>query len=207
MRIIGGRLRGRRLAGVKGRLRPTADRVREAIFNILGDLVEGAQVLDLFAGTGALGIEALSRGASGAIFVEEHRTSLAVLRRNLALCGLTDVGHIYPLPVQKALPQLAAQGQRFTLILLDPPYEQGLAGRTLALVARLPLLDGHGIITVEHSRAEELAEAYEALVCTDRRRYGGTMVSFYQVTVPSPRPGPPSGQPAGQQPDEDQHRH
>jgi len=202
VRIIGGRLRGRRLAGVKGLMRPTADRVREAIFNILGGAVAGAQVLDLFAGTGALGIEALSRGAAGAIFVEEHRTSLVVLRRNLALCGLTDVGHIYPLPVQKALPQLAAQGKSFNLIFLDPPYEKGLAGRTLALLARLPLLDPYGIIAVEHSRAEALAEAYEALVGTDRRHYGGTMVSFYQVTSPSPRHGPASGQ----QPEEVDHR-
>lgn len=194
MRVIGGRLKGRRLAGVKGRLRPTADRVREAVFNILGPAVEGAQVLDLFAGTGALGIEALSRGAAGAVFVEEHRASLDVLRRNLTLCGLTDVGHIYVLPVQKALPHLATQGQRFRLIFLDPPYEKGLAGRTLALLARLSLLDTHGIIVVEHSRAEELAAAYGAWVCSDRRHYGGTMVSFYQFTVPSPRHDPPAGQ-------------
>ena len=88
MRIIGGRLKGRRLTGVKGQIRPTADRVREAIFNILGPEVPGSLVLDLFAGTGALGIEALSRGAKTAVFVENHGTSLQVLRRNLSQCAL-----------------------------------------------------------------------------------------------------------------------
>ncbi len=179
MRIIGGRLRGRRLATVKGTIRPTAARVREAIFNILADRVQGSQVLDLFAGTGALGIEALSRGAAGVVFVEHHRTSLQVLERNLRLCGLAKVCQIYPMPVQQALPRLAGQGKKFQVIFLDPPYAQGWAGRTLALLARLPLLDPSATIVVEHSRVEELATAYDGLVCQDRRLYGDTAVSFY----------------------------
>ena len=181
VRIIGGRLKGRRLAGVKGSMRPTADRVREAIFNILGEAVAGAMVLDLFAGSGALGIEALSRGAAGAVFVDHDRASLQVLQRNLRLCGLEDRARVYPLPVQQALPRLARQGSTFQLIFLDPPYEQGLVGRTLALLARLPVAAPQSRLVVEHSQSEELAAAYGDLVQQDRRRYGGTVVSFYTV--------------------------
>jgi 16S rRNA (guanine966-N2)-methyltransferase len=193
LRIIGGRLRGRRLATVKGAIRPTAERVREAIFNILGDRVNGSQVLDLFAGTGALGIEALSRGAKAVVFVEHQRTSLQVLERNLRLCGLAKVCQIYPLPVQQALPRLASQGKKFQLIFLDPPYAQGLAGRTLALLARLPLSDPSATIVVEHSRAEELATTYDGLVCQDRRQYGDTAVSFYHPSDPSRETETPAG--------------
>lgn len=166
-------------------MRPTADRVREAIFNILGAAVEEAQVLDLFAGTGALGIEALSRGAAQAVFVEPHRTSLLVLRRNLALCGLEGVSQICPLPVHRALPQLAAQGRTFNLIFLDPPYERGLAGSTLARLARRPLWASEAVIVVEHSRTEKLAAAYDTLVHLEHRQYGGTVVSFYTASRPS----------------------
>ncbi len=93
MRIIAGALKGRRLAPVKGRIRPTAAKVREAVFNILGPAVDGVRVLDLFAGTGALGIEALSRGAAAAVFVEDHPEALKVLRRNLEALGLMEPDH------------------------------------------------------------------------------------------------------------------
>jgi 16S rRNA (guanine966-N2)-methyltransferase len=179
LRIIGGRLKGRRLTGVKGQIRPTADRVREAIFNILGPEVNDSLVLDLFAGTGALGIEALSRGARSAVFVEKHPSALQVLRRNLAQCGLDELSRVLPLATEKALPRLAAAGEYFSLILLDPPYGHGLAAANLLLLAKIKLLAPGGQIVVEHSRLEVLAEAYHYLTQHDQRRYGATMVSFY----------------------------
>lgn len=180
MRIIAGRLKGRRLAAVRGAIRPTADRVREAIFNILGPLVPEAQVLDLFAGTGALGIEALSRGAGRAVFVENQVSALQVLRRNLAQCQLMEAGQILPQDAVRALAALAARGERFDLIFLDPPYSQGLAEAIVPLVARTGLLAPEGILVVEHRRDEDLAETYPPLARRDQRRYGATLISFYE---------------------------
>ncbi|MGB9291782.1 MAG: RsmD family RNA methyltransferase, partial [Desulfobaccales bacterium] len=110
MRIIAGAFKGRVLAPVKGRTRPTAAKVREAIFDILGSAVLEVKVLDLFAGTGALGIEALSRGAAQAVFVEDQPAALKGLRRNLEALGLKDLSVVLPLPVAAALKKLAAQG-------------------------------------------------------------------------------------------------
>lgn len=179
MRIIGGRLKGRRLTGVRGQIRPTADRVREAIFNILGPDVDDSLVLDMFAGTGALGIEALSRGASQAVFIEKHPSALQVLRKNLVQCGLQEVSRVLPLGTEKAVPRLAAAGEHFSLVFLDPPYGHGLVAVNLLLLAKTGLVAPGGQIVVEHSRLEELAEAYRPLTRHDQRRYGATMISFY----------------------------
>lgn len=179
MRIIGGRLKGRRLAGVKGQIRPTADRVREAIFNILGPQVVDTKVLDLFAGTGALGIEALSRGAQNAFFVENHHSALQVLQRNLMQCGLTEVSRVVALPAVQALSRLAAAGEHFSLIFLDPPYDFGIPAAILPVLAEKKLVAPSGQVIVEHSRREELAAAYNDLVRSDQRRYGATLISFY----------------------------
>ena len=190
MRIIGGRLKGRRLAGVKGQIRPTADRVREAIFNILGPDVNDTQVLDLFAGTGALGIEALSRGARSAVFVENHKSALQVIQRNLVQCGLTEVSRIIPLPALTALTRLAASGEKFSLIFLDPPYGYGIPNTILPVLAQKNLVAPNGQIIVEHSRLEDLAVSYQDLVRSDQRRYGATLVSFY-IYWHNETPGPP----------------
>lgn len=179
MRIIAGRFRGRRLAGVRGRMRPTADRVREAIFNILGPGLEEVRVLDLFAGTGALGIEALSRGAQHAVFVEHDSTSLQVLRKNLASCDLGAVTQVLPLPVPRALKQLAVQVQRFELIFLDPPYGKGLAAQSLELLAPSPVLRAGGRVVVEHGIHDLVPEIIGSLIQAEQRRYGDTLVSFY----------------------------
>jgi 16S rRNA (guanine(966)-N(2))-methyltransferase RsmD len=180
MRVIGGALGGRRLAPVKGRMRPTADKVRQAMFNILGDAVSQAQVLDLFAGTGALGIEALSRGAAQAVFVEENPESLKVLRRNLESLGLMERAQVLPWPALAALKKLAAQAGRFEVAFLDPPYGLGLAEKTLAALAEAGLMAPEAVIVVEHSRREQLPEAVGALTCQDLRRYGDTRVAFYR---------------------------
>jgi 16S rRNA (guanine966-N2)-methyltransferase len=181
MRIIAGEFKGRRLAAVKGHIRPTSDRVREAIFNILGPAVLEARVLDLFAGTGALTLEALSRGAREAVLVEDQGAALGVLRRNLAALGLEDRTRVMPMPVQGALRKLAAQEEQFTLVFLDPPYERGLALETLATLQGSGLLFPEAKVVAEHSYRETLPEQVGRLKLSQGRRYGDTQVAFYEV--------------------------
>jgi 16S rRNA (guanine966-N2)-methyltransferase len=185
MRIIAGALKGRRLAPVKGRTRPTAAKVREAVFDILGPAVTGAKVLDLFAGTGALGVEALSRGAALAVFVEDHPAALQVLRRNLADLGLLDRSMVWTLPVAAALKKLAGRADRFHLAFLDPPYGGGAAALALSALDSLDLLLPGARVVVEHSRRETLPEACGHLEQIEVRRYGDTQVAFYLVTAPA----------------------
>ena len=184
MRIIAGALKGRVLAPVHGRTRPTAAKVREAVFNILGPLVLGVGVLDLFAGTGALGIEALSRGAVAAVFVEDHPGAVRVLRRNLADLDLLERTTVWPWSVQAALRKLAARGERFGLVFLDQPYrgEAGAAG--LKALAALNLLIPGARVVAEHSRRETLPERCGSLERLEVRRYGDTQVAFYIATEP-----------------------
>jgi 16S rRNA (guanine966-N2)-methyltransferase len=185
MRIIAGAFKGRRLAPVKGLIRPTAAKVREALFSILGPAVEDVRVLDLFAGTGALGIEALSRGAAVTVFVEDHPESLKVLRRNLAALGLTDRTTVWPLPVTTALKKLAGRGERFGLAFLDPPYGGGDAVAALSALASLNLLWPGARVVVEHSRRESLPESCGALTRLEVRRYGDTQVAIYLAEKPA----------------------
>jgi 16S rRNA (guanine966-N2)-methyltransferase len=184
MRIIAGTLKGRRLAPVHGRIRPTAAKVREAVFNILGDAVLGARVLDLFAGTGALGIEALSRGAAATVFVEDHPGALQVLRRNLEDLGLGGQATVWPLPVMAALKKLAGRGEGFSLAFLDPPYGGGEADAALKALASLNLCRPGARVVVEHSRRQALPAECGPLRRLQVRRYGDTQVAFYLVEKP-----------------------
>jgi 16S rRNA (guanine966-N2)-methyltransferase len=184
MRIIAGTLKGRRLAPVHGRTRPTAAKVRESVFNILGDAVLGVRVLDLFAGTGALGIEALSRGAAATVFVEDHPGALKVLRRNLEDLGLGDRTTVWPLPVMVALKKLAGRGESFDLAFLDPPYGGGAADAALKALASLNLCRSGAPVVVEHSRRQDLPAECGPLRRLQVRRYGDTQVAFYLVEKP-----------------------
>jgi 16S rRNA (guanine966-N2)-methyltransferase len=184
MRIIAGVFKGRRLAPVKGWTRPTAAKVREAVFSILGSALVGVKVLDLFAGTGALGIEAISRGATAAIFVEDHPEAVKALRRNLVDLGLQDQTRVWPLAVATALKKLAGQGERFGLAFLDPPYGGGTAVTALQTLASLDLLSAGAFVVVEHSRRDSLPEESGPLRRTEVRRYGDTQVAFYVAEEP-----------------------
>ena len=179
MRVIAGAYKGRTLAPVKGRTRPTAAKVREAIFNILGSAVAGARVLDLYAGTGALGIEALSRGARAAVFVEDHPEALQVLRRNLESLGLLAQATVLPLAVLAALKKLASRSEPFDLVFLDPPYGGVAAVATLAALGSSELLRPQARVVAEHSKRESLPALGGRLTLKDLRRYGDTQVAFY----------------------------
>lgn len=182
MRVIRGVAKGRILKGPKGlQIRPASDKVKQAIFNVLGD-VRGKRVLDLFAGTGSIGIEALSRGAAQCTFVDGSREGVELIHKNLRNCRLENFSSVIfariPAGLRRALPQ-------FNLIFVDPPYDQDLVNPTLRAVARQNLLAPGGTVVVEHSPREAIAGDC-GLTLTDQRKYGQTLVSFLTSPHPSP---------------------
>lgn len=184
MRIIAGTLKGRHLRMSRGRaIRPTADRVREALFSILTSRFEltGAIVLDLFAGTGAVGIEAISRGAAQAVFVEQGRPALQVLRLNLTDCGCAARSLVLPLPAHRALRELAVQGRKFDGVFADPPYGRGLAQRTLRELAVSGILHEGAWVMIEVEAESRLPESCGQLHLTQTRRYGNTCLALYET--------------------------
>jgi 16S rRNA (guanine(966)-N(2))-methyltransferase RsmD len=185
LRIISGQLKGRRLASFKGTcVRPTADRVREALFNILTVVWEGKTVLDLFAGTGALGIEALSRGASHVIFVEHDVRARRVLEKNISKLDLTDSCTIVKLSAEEAISFVKRTQQQCDVIFLDPPYDMQLADRTLSLLAERDMIGEGGVIVVEHHVREMLSDCYGKLIMSDQRMYGKTGISIFVSRKP-----------------------
>ena len=183
MRIISGSRGGLRLKAPKGyKVRPTADQVREAIFNIIVSRfpLEGASILDLFAGTGALGIEALSRGARAAVFVDPNPEAQRTIRANLAATGFRQRSLIFRAYAAKGIKIAGEQGLRFDGVFLDPPYGEGWVEKILHALASSSILSPDGWVVVEHDQHEVGADTYASLVLTDRRRYGKTGVSFYR---------------------------
>jgi 16S rRNA (guanine(966)-N(2))-methyltransferase RsmD len=180
MRIIGGKARGRRLKAPKGRaLRPTGGRVKEALFDILPHDLTGRRILDLFAGTGALSLEALSRGASEALLVDLSRGAAKAIRENLESLGFKGRSNVWGAPALHAIRRLARKEESFDVIFLDPPYEKGKVGETLRALGNAGILRPDGVVVVEHSIREPVARQFGALVLTDRRRYGTTVLSFF----------------------------
>ncbi len=177
MRITGGVLGGRLLRVPKTDLRPSGDRVREALFARLGDL-EGALALDLFAGSGALGIEALSRGAARVDFVEQARAALNCVRQNLAALDLGDRARVLPSDARAALRKLAREQARYDLVLVDPPYASDLAAEVLELLAASDLLASGACIVVESDR-RRAPGVFAGLARNDERRYGDTLLTRY----------------------------
>lgn len=189
MKIIGGAARGRKLKVPKGMaVRPTAARVKESLFNILPHDFSGLRVLDLFAGSGNVSIEALSRGAVEAVLVDESARSAAAIRDNLSLLAFNQRAQVWVIAVARAIRKLAKAGEKFDLIFLDPPYDRGLATATLAALGQCDLLNPAGTVVVEHSGRENVKESYGDLILNDRRRYGDTLLSFFhrqQTTIPT----------------------
>ncbi len=189
MRIISGRSGGRKLhtpKQSKGRvslIRPTSDRAREALFNIIGAQVQGARVLDLFAGTGALGLEALSRGAEQVVFVDDSPLACALIAENCRLCQEEKKSLILRRNLRKspAFLKKMISAAPFDLIFMDPPYGQGFIGNLLFFFGKeAALLSGHGLLIVEEVHDADLPEASQGLVLQDCRIYGQTGFWFYQ---------------------------
>ena len=192
MRITGGQARGRRLIGPKGRcLRPTSDLVREALFQVLAVRLEfpweSCNVLDLFAGTGALGIEALSRAVRHVVFVDCNRSSLDLIRQNLGLCGFSERAKVIRADIRTSPKSLnrVSKYAPFNLIFADPPYSQGLGKKALEWVAETCALTSGGWMVIEEFKGEELpytvmSGSESSLQLVDSRRYGQTKLCFYR---------------------------
>jgi len=177
MRVISGKAKGHKLVAPKSaRVRPALDQVKEAIFNILFDVTD-ARVLDLFAGCGSIGIEALSRGASNATFVDDWGPAIDTIRKNLDHCKLTGSAKVMKMPVAKAVKILDSKNEKFDLIFVDPPYEKNLVDKTLKQLADSSLLHEDSIVVVEHHPKEPISE-HKSLALTDSRKYGQTHISF-----------------------------
>ncbi len=175
LRVTGGRLGGRRLRAPRGGLRPSADRVREATFARLGDL-EGAVVLDLYAGSGALGVEAISRGAARVVFVERAPRCVSVLRANIEALGLGAVARVVRGDAPRSVERLGRAGRRFDLVLLDPPYASDEAGRALEALVASGVLEKGAMVVLESGRRHSVPQV-AGLVPLDERRYGETVIT------------------------------
>jgi 16S rRNA (guanine966-N2)-methyltransferase len=184
LRIIGGKLRGRKLHKFRGALiRPTSDKLRESIFNILGNRVRTKKVLDLFAGTGALGLEALSRGAETALFVEMRPAALALIRRNISSCQMENRSKTIRWDITRNLNCLKPMGLRFDIVFLDPPYAGDRIRPAIKnLIDSRALADGARMI-IEHAASELIAENLPQIRISDRRRYGKSIVSILEYVV------------------------
>lgn len=186
MRIIAGLAKGRRLAtpGARGGeiIRPTADRAREALFSILGwEFIREAVVLDLFAGTGAMGLEALSRGARQAVFVDNSPVALNLIRHNIEACGFGDRAQVIRHDLRKNLSFAAGQGLgAFDIVFLDPPYRQSLGQSILAALLFQRLVKEQGVVIAEDDSRETLPDSVGRLVLYDRRAYGDTGFWLYE---------------------------
>ena len=186
MRIVGGRFRGRTLKGPSSQsIRPTSNRLRETIFNILAhghdDAVENARVIDLFAGTGALGLEAISRGARFALFVDDGAEARALLRENVEALGLGGLTRIFRRDATKLGD--APAGEKFDLAFLDPPYGKGLAPRALRALAEGAWLRDGALCVIEEAVEEELALP-SGMERVDRRAYGETQIVIARLAAP-----------------------
>ena len=181
MRVITGTARGRRLKAVPGlSTRPTSDRVKEAIFSMIGPFFDGGTVLDLFAGTGALGIEALSRGADRAVFVDRERASVETVRDNLAACGFADRAVVYQSDAMRAIRLLARRGAAFDIAFLDPPYRFAGLDALMRDLAEAELLRPGAVVVAEHTSDRALPERIGPLRRFRRGEYGDTAVTLYE---------------------------
>ena len=181
LRIGGGTLNGRRLQSVPGmRVRPTSGRVRQALFNMLRPLVGNAIFVDLFAGTGSVGLEALSHGAQWVYFVERDRRVASVLQANIQRCAVADRSTVISAALPQALQRFAAIAQ-VDLLFLDPPYASNLAEMTLATLQDMTLLAPRGLVVWQHATQHPVPPEVLGRPCWQQRRYGDTQLSVYAV--------------------------
>lgn len=192
MRVISGRLKGRKIKFPEN-IRPTQNKVRKAIFDCLGDSVKDSAFLELFAGSGAVGIEAFSHGAKSVAFIDSDLNCLKLIESNLTSLG---IGHrqgvegancrIYRKDSLEAPYFLQRQGLKFDIIFLDPPYQAGLAKKSLLALISYDILQPLGIVVIEHSKKEELPQAEGSLILFKQKRYGDKTLSFYKRTTGTP---------------------
>ncbi|RNA69709.1 16S rRNA (guanine(966)-N(2))-methyltransferase RsmD [Alteribacter keqinensis] len=180
MRVISGKNKGVSLKAVPGdSTRPTTDKVKESIFNMIGPYFEGGTVLDLYGGAGGLGIEALSRGVEKAVFVDRDFKAIQSIRANIAACGLKSRTEVYKNDARRALQALVKREKQFTFIFLDPPYAKQQIPEELSFISNNDLLEENGKIIAEHDVRVSLDDTYETLVKVREEKYGDTVISIY----------------------------
>lgn len=179
MRIISGKYKGHSLVSFQAdHIRPTTDRVKESQFNILQQSIDGARVLDLFAGTGNLGLEAISRGASEVIFVEKNRKSIEIIEKNIAKLKITEPYKIIQKDVILYLKTY--EGAPFDIIFVDPPFTEKMAHDVMEVTAESKAFAPHTILTIESGRRERIEDKYPSIVRYDVREFGDKTLSFYK---------------------------
>ena len=184
MRVISGNLKGKKLYSVLGKtVRPTSDRLRESIFNILSFHVKQAIVLDMFSGTGALGIEALSRGAESAVFIDIHNKALSVIKLNIKACKLENKTKVIKWDIIKNLNCIKSNKAAFNLIFIDPPYNKSFLQPTLHNLRKAGCVKKGACLIVEHSLLEPIPLDFPEYELQDQRKYGKTLVSFLSYIV------------------------
>lgn len=182
MKIISGRFKGRSI-NMPDAIRPTSDKVREALFEILKTRIVGADFLDLYCGSGAVGIEAFSRGAKSATFVDNNFKCITVLKKNLAILGILDLSsiNIYSKDVLNALKEFNARTVSFDMVFIDPPYYKELAKNTLIGLSDCAILARNAIVIVETNKKESLPDEAGLLKRFRTSRYGDTKLEFYRI--------------------------
>ena len=179
MRIISGQLKSRKISFPKNRLtRPMTDRTKETLFNVLGNLIVGKHVLDLYAGSGSIGLESLSRGALTVTFVDKADWAIRVIQRNLLELGLNDKAKVIKGDALRVIEKFKKAGSGFSIIFMDPPFQQGLVKKTLLKLDQSGIVLPFGQVVVGHTRQEELPEGLQTLRLARTKRLGQACLSF-----------------------------
>lgn len=182
MRVISGKARGLKLNTPKNKdVRPTTDRVKESLFNIINFYVMDSNILDLFAGTGSLGIECLSRGANKCVFVDKNRESMAIVKSNIKKARVENESITLNMDFKKAIKYLGVKGEKFNIIFMDPPYYENMFIDALKLVDENNLLEKDGIIVVEHDTKDSFPDSVGRLYKGRDKKYGNTTLTFYNM--------------------------
>nr|WP_114297472.1 16S rRNA (guanine(966)-N(2))-methyltransferase RsmD [Anaerobacterium chartisolvens] len=181
LRVISGTAKGHKLKAPRGvSTRPTSDRVKESLFNIISHSIYASEVLDLFAGTGNLGIEALSRGADSAVFIDRSQECFSIINENLRHTKLEDKASVMVGDVFACLKRLSSQGRKFDIVFLDPPYNKNLIEETLTFIVQNDIIRDNSIIIAERDIDDIIPQSIEAIKLAREERYGDTVLSFYR---------------------------
>jgi len=181
MRIIAGYAKGRNIKSIPGlSTRPLLEKVRGAIFNILRNEIIEKEILDLYSGTGSIGLEALSRGAKNVIFIDNNLLCIKTIQENFKNFGFEDCATVYKNDIEKALAIITKKALKFDIIFIDPPYLKNLCVMNLKLVEEINILQSSGIIVIHHQKKEILPDKFEHIYLTDKRKYGDAIISMYR---------------------------
>ncbi len=194
MRIISGTAKGRKILSPvnegritqKGELRatrPTLDRVKVSMFNIISQKIYGARVLDMFAGTGSLGLECASRGASEVVFLEKFRETYDILVENITILGFKEVSSVHHRDSYEFIKSLGSRGEKFDIIFVDPPYLNNMVEESIVLIGKYDLLTENGVIVSKYDYEEPIYRPTEKYELVDERKYGKTILGFYQQRI------------------------